>query len=331
MAKGMYSILQFEKHQGYPAKKIEDHHERNKEIYASNSDIDHGKTGLNFHIIRPQGKYYTEIQHRINDAKCRTRKDSVRFVDTLLSASPEFFEGIMGKEVLAYFTHASRFMEARIGRQNIISAVVHMDEKTPYMHLVFVPLTDDHRLCARDIIGNRKQLIAWQDDFWKHMATKFSELERGESASLTGRTHIPTRLFKEAVHLNQLRDQLMELLSEVTPFNKGKKTVEIEKLLSRYIPGVEQMRTRLKKYEGAFREMKQEQEALLQKLEDSKESTVEKMAILKKLNEYEELQRTVHYVPPEIMEAARQMKRINNQKSVKTIGKGAWMHAAESK
>ena len=46
------------------------------------------------------------------------------------------------------------------------------------------------------------------------------------------------------------------------------------------------------------------------------------MAILKKLNEYEELQRTVHYVPPEIMEAARQMKRINNQKSVKTIGKG---------
>ena len=61
MFKGMYSILRFEKHQGYPAKKIEDHHERNKEIYASNTDIDHGKTGLNFHIIRPQGKYHTEI------------------------------------------------------------------------------------------------------------------------------------------------------------------------------------------------------------------------------------------------------------------------------
>ena len=301
---------------------IEDHHERNKETYVSNPDIDLSRTGENFHIITPMQKYYAEIQQRITAAQCRTRKDSVRFVDTLITASPEFFEGKTKKEILAYYTHACRFMEERIGKQNIISAVVHMDEKTPHMHLVFVPLTSDNRLSARDIIGNRKQLITWQDDFWKHMATKFSELERGESASLTGRTHIPTRLFKEAVHLNQLRDHLMDLLSEVTPFNKGKKTAEIEKLLSRYIPGVEQMRTRLKKYEGAFREMKQEQEALLQKLEDSKESTVEKMAILKKLNEYEELQRTVHYVPPEIMEAARQMKRINNQKSVKTIGKG---------
>ena len=322
MPQGNYAILRFEKHQGYPAKKIEDHHERQKETYASNPDIDPERSHLNYHIIRPRGRYFTEIQQRIAAAHCRTRKDSVRFVDTVITASPEFFKGKTPKEIRAYFVHACRFMAERVGKSNIISAVVHMDEKTPHMHLVFVPLTSDNRLSAKEIIGNRKQLVVWQDDFWKHMATKFPELERGESASLTGRTHIPTRLFKEAVHLNQLRDQLMDLLSEMTPFNKGKKTIEIEKLLSRYIPGVEQMRTRLKKYEGAFREMKQEQEALLQKLEDSKESTVEKMAILKKLNEYEELQRTVHYVPPEIMEAARQMKRINNQKSVKTIGKG---------
>ena len=62
MEKGMYAILRFAKHQCYPAKKIEDHHERNKETYASNPDIDRSKTILNFHIIRPQGKYYAEIQ-----------------------------------------------------------------------------------------------------------------------------------------------------------------------------------------------------------------------------------------------------------------------------
>ena len=322
MEKGMYAILRFAKHQGYPAKMIEDHHERNKETYASNPDIDLSRTSENFHIITPMQKYYAEIQQRITAAQCRTRKDSVRFVDTLITASPEFFEGKTKKEILAYYTHACRFMEERVGKQNIISAVVHMDEKTPHMHLVFVPLTSDNRLSARDIIGNRKQLIAWQDDFWKHMSQRYPQLERGESASETGRTHIPTRLFKEMVRLNGMRDKLMELLSEVTPFNKGKKVAEIENLLKRYIPGVEQMRTKLKKYDGAFKEMKQEKEALLKQMNDSKESTLTQLATLQKLRDYEDLRKTVDFVPAEILEAARQMQRINHSKAVETIAKG---------
>lgn len=245
----------------------------------------------------------------------------MRFVDTLITASPEFFEGKTKKEILAYYTHACRFTEERVGRQNIISAVVHMDEKTPHMHLVFVPLTDDNRLSAKDIIGNRKQLIAWQDDFWKHMSQRYPELERGESASETGRTHIPTRLFKEMVRLNGMRDKLMELLTEVTPFNKGRKVAEIEKLLKRYIPGVEQMRTKLKKYDGAFKEMRQEKEILLKQLNASKESTLTQLATLQKLNDYEELRRMIDFVPAEILEAAKQMQRINYQKSVETIAK----------
>lgn len=322
MEKGMYAILRFQKHQGYPAKKIEDHHERNKETYASNPDIDLSRTSENFHIITPIQKYYAEIQQRITAAQCRTRKDSVRFVDTLITASPEFFEGKSKKEILAYYTHACRFMEERIGKQNIISAVVHMDEKTPHMHLVFVPLTSDNRLSARDIIGNRKQLVAWQDDFWKHMSQRYPQLERGESASETGRTHIPTRLFKEMVRMNSMRDKLMQLLTEVTPFNKGKKVAEIEALLKRYIPGVEQIRTKLKKYDGAFKEMKQEKDALLKQINDSKESTLTQLATLQKLRDYEDLRRTVDFVPAEILEAARQMQRINQPKTVETIAKG---------
>ena len=46
-----------------------------------------------------------------------------------------------------------------------VSAVVHMDEKTPHMHLCFVPLTEDGRLCAKEIIGNKKKLTWWQDEF----------------------------------------------------------------------------------------------------------------------------------------------------------------------
>ena len=72
-----------------------------------------------------------------------------------------------------------------------------MDEKTPHMHLSFVPITQDGRLCAKEILGNKKKLTWWQDEFWKHMVEKYPDLERGESASMTGREHIPPRLLKK--------------------------------------------------------------------------------------------------------------------------------------
>ena len=60
------------------------------------------------------------------------------------------------------------------------TAVVHMDEKTPHMHLCFVPLTADKRLSAKEIVGNKKKLTQWQDRFWEHMVKKYPDLERGE-------------------------------------------------------------------------------------------------------------------------------------------------------
>ena len=66
-----------------------------------------------------------------------------------------------------------------------------------------VPLTEDGRLSAKDIMGNKKKLTWWQDEFWKHMVKKFPDLERGESASLTGRDHIPPRVFKEMTRLTK--------------------------------------------------------------------------------------------------------------------------------
>ena len=185
-----HAILRFEKHKGHPAGPLEAHHERKKEQYASNPDIDTSRSKYNFHIVKPDGRYYHFIQSRIEQARCRTRKDSTRFVDTLITASPEFFKGKSPKEIAAYFQRAADFLIDRVGRENIVSAMVHMDEKTPHLHLVFVPLTKDNRLCAKEIIGNRANLTKWQDDFHACMVEQYPDLERGESASKTGRKHM---------------------------------------------------------------------------------------------------------------------------------------------
>ena len=306
--KAQYAILRFAKYKGPEIGHIESHNERTKEKYASNPDIDTARSHLNFHLVTPERKYRAEAEKQIAEAGCRTRSDSVRVVEALVTASPEFFKGKKKSEVKAYFTEALDFIQKYQSKETIISAVVHMDEKTPHMHLCFVPLTEDKRLSAKEIVGNKKKLTWWQDEFWKHMVKKYPDLERGESARETGRTHIPPRLFKEAVHLNRMKDQIMAILNDSNPFNKKAKAEELEALLDKYIPGVEIMRTKLKKYDKTYKELTEENAELEKKLSSaSRESIQKKLETQRKLSELDELRRTVEVLPPEILQAAKKV------------------------
>ena len=311
--KAQYAILRFAKYKGPEIGHIEAHNEREKEKYASNPDVDTARSHLNFHLVMPERKYRAEAEKQIAAAGCRTRSDSVRVVEALVTASPEFFNGKKRSEVRAYFTEALEFINQNQNPDTIISAVVHMDEKTPHMHLCFVPLTEDKRLSAKEIVGNKKKLTWWQDEFWKHMVKKYPDLERGESASETGRTHIPPRLFKEAVHLNRMKDQIMAILNDSNPFNKKVKAEELEALLDKYIPGVEVMRTKLKKYDKTYKELTAENAELEKKLSSaSKESVRKKLEISQKLNELDELRRTVDAIPDEVIRAYTAQKYVHH-------------------
>ena len=303
MQKPQYAILRFAKYKGPEIGQIEAHNERKKEKYASNPDVDVSRSHLNYHLVQPERKYRAEAEKQIAEAGCRTRKDSVRVVEALVTASPEFFKGKKRAEIRTFFEEAVRFITKHQDKSTIISAVVHMDEKTPHMHLSFVPLTPDKRLSAKDIVGNRKKLTWWQDSFWKHMVRKYPDLERGESASETGRTHIPPRLFKEAAHLNRQRDMLMKLLGEVNPLNAKKKSAEIEALLEQYIPGVERMQTQMRKYDAAYKALQAENTGLKKQVNSSKESIKRQLEVSQQLQELEELRRTVDHIPPEILQA----------------------------
>ena len=313
MEKAQYAIMRFAKYKGPEIGNIEAHNERTKEKYASNPDVDTSRSKYNFHLVKPLGKYRTESERQIAAAGCRTRKDSIRMIETLLTASPEFFKGKKRAEIRVFFEEALHFLEQHQSKETIISAVVHMDEKTPHMHLCFVPLTEDKRLSAKEIVGNKKKLTWWQDEFWKHMVGKYPDLERGESASETGRTHIPPRLFKEAVHLNRMKDQIMAILNDSNPFNKKSKAEELEALLDKYIPGVEAMRTRLKKYDKTYKELTAENAELEKELNSaSRESIQKKLEIQRKLSELDKLRRTVDSIPDEVIRAYTAQKYVHH-------------------
>ena len=322
MGKAQYAILRFAKYAGSSIGNIEAHNERTKEKYASNPDIDTERSRLNYHLIEPKQKYRMEVEQQIKEAKCRTRKDSIRLVEVFVGASPEFFAGRKKAEIKEFFQHALAFLKENQREDSIISAVVHLDEATPHMHVAFVPLTEDNRLCAKEIIGNVKKLTEWQDKFWTHMVKRYPELERGESASKTGQKHIPPRVYKEMAHLNKQRDKLNQLLNGVNVFNAKSRAGEINKLLDSYIPAVEQMQTQLKKYKRAFtdtvtenQELKKENEKLELSLEKVQKKSVSKaIKDMQLQRDYENAVELLEHIPKEILEMYAKMPKEKEKK-----------------
>ena len=322
MSKPQFAILRFTKYKGPEISNIEAHNERTKEEYASNPDIDKSRSHLNFHLVTPRRKYRTEAEKQIAEAGCRTRSDSVRVVEALVTASPEFFKGKKKSEVKAYFQEALDFIREHQDQKTIISAVVHMDEKTPHMHLSFVPLTADGRLCAKEIVGNKKKLTQWQDRFWEHMVKKYPDLERGESASETGRDHIPPRVFKQMARLTKQAERLDMLLSDVKLSNYKERTAQVMAFLDKYIPDVAAMETQMKKYHKCFTTaeaekavLKAENESLTDKLEKSQQqSTLKKLQDAKLQSDYEAAQAVLERIPPDIIKAYTQ--RGNRERKV---------------
>ena len=306
-----YAIMRFAKYKGPEISNIEAHNERTKETYASNPDIDPTRTHLNFHLIEPQDRYRAESNRQIKEAGCRTRSDSIRVMEALFTATPEFFKGKKRSELKEFFGEALEFIKQNQAPETIISAVVHLDEETPHMHLCFVPLTEDKRLSAKDIAGNKKKLTQWQDKYWEHMVKKYPTLERGETASETGRKHIPTRVFKQMARLNKQHDKLVEMLSDVKFTNYKDKTAQIVAFLEKYIPDVAAMETQMKKYEKFFKAASCKQKALEKEnaeltdaLEESeKGSTVKRLQEMRLHSDYERIKGILDRIPPEIIRA----------------------------
>ena len=303
--KAQYGILRFAKYKGPEIGHIESHNERTKEKYASNPDVDTSKSKYNMHLIKPKRKYRAEAEQQIAQTGCRTRSDSVRVVEALITASPDFFESKKRAEIKEYFNYALEFIKAHQDEKTIISAVVHMDEKTPHMHLCFIPLTEDGRLSAKDIVGNKKKLTWWQDEFWKHMIKKYPALERGESASKTGREHIPPRIFKEMTRLNKQREKLEGLISSINPLNKRARIEDISAILDKFIPAAEKMNRDLKRYRAAFRELETENAALIMQnkslADKSKESLLRKLEIAQLERDYAQAIELIERIPPDVL------------------------------
>lgn len=126
--------------------------------------------------LKESNNWLQDINREIQAAGAKARSNSVMALDTIYTASPEFFQERTNAENDRFFRDCLKFHESHFG--HIISAVVHYDETTPHLHVISVPLTKDGRLSARDVIGNKSKMSKTQDSFFEQVGRGYG-LERG--------------------------------------------------------------------------------------------------------------------------------------------------------
>lgn len=126
--------------------------------------------------LKESNNWLQDINKEIQAAGAKARANSVLALDTLYTASSEFFQGKTNGENDTFFRDCLKFHERHFG--HIISAVIHYDETTPHLHVISVPLTQDGRLSARDVIGNKAKMSKAQDEFFEQVGKGYG-LERG--------------------------------------------------------------------------------------------------------------------------------------------------------
>lgn len=120
-------------------------------VRRSNENIDPARTHLNYNLAPAHdGGQIAFMQKRLSEVKLQNRADVKVMCDWVvtLPVTDEFkqLKPERQEELTQGFFRASYdFLEKRYGRENVVSAYVHMDEKTPHMHFAFIPVTEDRK------------------------------------------------------------------------------------------------------------------------------------------------------------------------------------------
>lgn len=200
-----YLVLHMDKFKKEAVRGIQSHNNRERES-RSNPDIDYERSGHNYDLHESAaGNYAETIQNRIDDLLLvkAVRKDAVHMCGLIVSSDSAFFEKLAPEDTKRFFEESKAFLTEFVGAENVISAMVHMDEKTPHMHFLHVPVTPDNRLNAKNIY-TRESLKMLQTELPRHLQNRGFDLQRGvEQEPGAKKKHLDTREFKqqqEALH-----------------------------------------------------------------------------------------------------------------------------------
>lgn len=139
-----------------------------------------------------------DVQARLDAVGCTVRSNAVLAVEHLMTFSPEFLDirkepGQSGKpaqlvgsaddgaKLASFRDRAMEWLSERYGKENVVNAVLHLDEQTPHIHATVVPIDQAGKLNCRAMLGDRQKMRDMQTSFAAKVAPL--GLQRGVEGS----------------------------------------------------------------------------------------------------------------------------------------------------
>ena len=221
-----YAIIRNAKYKRENLMAVYRHNERKNKNY-SNKDIDRTKTYLNYSLKDPEFNYVKEFDKIIKkyDLKGQIKTVSNIVCEYMITSDSDFFKRIGEEETKRYFATAYKFVSEfkDLGEKYILSAKVHYDEKSPHMHLIFLPVVH-----TKDKKGNSIDKLAcsefWkakdsyrqlQNAFFEYMVENGFDLQRGLPKEETERMHYTLKEYKNITNFEKTKEQLQNIKLEL--------------------------------------------------------------------------------------------------------------------
>ena len=219
-----YAIIRNENHKMNAVPLLERHNERRNKNY-SNKDIDLSRSSENYHLKSIQAETYQTEFERIRqryDLKGNLRlsgeKQSNVMCEFVITSDKEFFERLGKERTRRFFEDAYNFVTAKVGENFVVSAVVHMDEATPHMHVTYIPVINGKdrkgnpckRINCSEFWKGRDSYTRLQDEYYDFITARGYDLERGVKGSTV--EHLSVAEFK----LKKTEEQLANIIEQIS-------------------------------------------------------------------------------------------------------------------
>lgn len=202
------------------------HNERKNTNY-SNKDINKNNSINNYSIKQCNTTYSKAIKQLINenDLKCRITSYTNLVCEFIITSDKEFFETIGEEETKRYFQTAYNFVAnyKELGEKYILSAKVHMDESTPHLHLVFVPVVRKldkksgktvNKIACSEYWKGKDSYKQLQDNFYQYIVDNGFNLKRGKTRDVE---HLSTEKLKQITNYDNIKYELSQ--ETIQPIN----------------------------------------------------------------------------------------------------------------
>ena len=242
-----YAIIRNENHKMGAVHLIERHNERLNKNY-SNKDIDLLRSHLNYHMKQIQSETYHQEFERIREKynllgnlRLTGEKQSNVMCEFLITSDKEFFDKLGEEKTKRFFSDAYDFVASKVGGERfIVSAVVHMDEKSPHMHVSYIPVIKGKdrkknpclRINCSEFWKGRDSYSRLQDEYYDFISSRGYFLERGEKGSTTEHLSVSEyKLKKTQEQISELTEQAAEIedVDNITKKNLPLNMVAVKK------------------------------------------------------------------------------------------------------